>query len=56
MRELKAKYGLKGIALSGFGHEADRIRSLDAGFVLHLTVREKVKRRDRKKEREREIV
>jgi CheY-like chemotaxis protein len=37
MQELSAKYGLRGIALSGFGMEADVRRSEEAGFLLHLT-------------------
>jgi PAS domain S-box-containing protein len=37
MRELSALYGLKGIALTGFGMEEDIKRNLEAGFVAHLT-------------------
>jgi two-component system CheB/CheR fusion protein len=37
MREVSNRYGLKGIALSGFGTEEDVQRSLAAGFVAHLT-------------------
>jgi two-component system CheB/CheR fusion protein len=37
MRELSRHYGLKGIALSGYGMEDDRDRSLRAGFSRHLT-------------------
>jgi PAS domain S-box-containing protein len=37
MRELSAQYGLKGIALTGFGMEDDIKRNLEAGFVAHLT-------------------
>jgi CheY-like chemotaxis protein len=37
MRELSARYGLKGIALSGYGMEEDVQRSRAAGFDLHLT-------------------
>jgi CheY-like chemotaxis protein len=37
MREVSTRYGLKGIALSGFGTEEDVQRSLAAGFVAHLT-------------------
>lgn len=33
---VKARYGLHGIALSGFGEEADRAASLAAGFDEHL--------------------
>lgn len=36
MRVLKSTYGLQGIALSGYGMEADRARSRDAGFDAHL--------------------
>jgi CheY-like chemotaxis protein len=34
---LKSRYGLQGIALSGFGMEEDVRRSREAGFELHLT-------------------
>ena len=37
MRTLREKYGLTGIALSGYGAEQDAIRSREAGFVEHLT-------------------
>jgi CheY-like chemotaxis protein len=37
MRELAATYGLRGIALSGFGMEDDVQRAADAGFSRHLT-------------------
>jgi two-component system, chemotaxis family, CheB/CheR fusion protein len=37
MRELAQRYGLKGIALSGYGMEEDLRRSLEAGFEKHLT-------------------
>ena len=37
MRELAARYGLKGIALSGYGMEEDLRRSREAGFERHLT-------------------
>ena len=37
MPELKSRYGLQGIALSGFGMEEDIRRSREAGFELHLT-------------------
>ena len=37
MRELAARYGLRGIALSGYGSEEDVRRSLEAGFTRHLT-------------------
>jgi PAS domain S-box-containing protein len=37
MRELVRRYHLKGIALSGYGMEEDRQKSLQAGFARHLT-------------------
>jgi PAS domain S-box-containing protein len=37
MRELSRRYGLHGIALSGYGMEADIRRSREAGFECHLT-------------------
>jgi CheY-like chemotaxis protein len=37
MAEIKAKYALKGIALSGYGMEADIKRSEEVGFSAHLT-------------------
>jgi CheY-like chemotaxis protein len=37
MRELVRLYGLKGIALSGYGMEEDIRRSREAGFARHLT-------------------
>jgi two-component system CheB/CheR fusion protein len=37
MRELVSRYGLRGIALSGYGTEDDVRRSLEAGFLRHLT-------------------
>jgi CheY-like chemotaxis protein len=37
MRELSGTYGLKGIALSGYGMEEDVLRSREAGFSKHLT-------------------
>ncbi len=37
MRELAGRYGLKGIALSGYGMEDDLRRSREAGFARHLT-------------------
>jgi CheY-like chemotaxis protein len=36
MRELSSQYGLRGIALSGFGMDADIAQSLAAGFSRHL--------------------
>jgi CheY-like chemotaxis protein len=37
MQQLRARYGLKGIALSGYGMEDDVRRSLSVGFCAHLT-------------------
>jgi len=37
MRQTKERYGLRGIALSGFGTDDDRLQSLAAGFEEHLT-------------------
>jgi signal transduction histidine kinase/CheY-like chemotaxis protein len=37
MRQLSSRYGLKGIALSGYGMEEDVLRSREAGFSRHLT-------------------
>ncbi|MBW8875320.1 MAG: PAS domain S-box protein [Acidobacteria bacterium] len=37
MRELTRLYGLRGIALSGYGMEEDVRRSQEAGFLRHLT-------------------
>jgi CheY-like chemotaxis protein len=37
MRELKRRYGLAGIALSGYGMEEDIQQSREAGFDRHLT-------------------
>ncbi len=37
MAELHQRYGVKGIALSGYGMEEDVRRSLEAGFDRHLT-------------------
>jgi PAS domain S-box-containing protein len=36
MRELRERYGLRGIAVSGFGMEEDLRRSHEAGFLEHL--------------------
>jgi signal transduction histidine kinase len=36
MRQLRDQYGLRGIALSGYGQEEDVRESRDAGFVEHL--------------------
>jgi PAS domain S-box-containing protein len=37
MRELTRRYGLSGIALSGYGMEEDLRKSREAGFTFHLT-------------------
>jgi signal transduction histidine kinase len=37
MSELRDNFGLKGIALTGYGMEQDILRSQNAGFVAHLT-------------------
>ena len=37
MSQLRARYGLRGIALSGYGAEEDIARAHQAGFVAHLT-------------------
>ncbi len=37
MTELHRRYGVRGIALSGYGMEEDVRRSLEAGFERHLT-------------------
>ena len=36
MRELRTRMSIRGIALSGFGHEDDIRRSEEAGFQSHL--------------------
>ena len=36
MRHVRERYGLKGIAISGFGMDEDVARSLGAGFAEHL--------------------
>ena len=36
MVELKRRYGIQGIALSGYGAEQDIQRSLEAGFADHM--------------------
>jgi CheY-like chemotaxis protein len=36
MEQLRDRHGLRGIALSGYGREADLARSRAAGFVAHL--------------------
>jgi CheY-like chemotaxis protein len=37
MNTLRTKYGMRGIALSGYGTKEDIARSRQAGFVSHLT-------------------
>ena len=37
MRQLKDRHGLRGVALSGFGMDADIKRSEEAGFLRHFT-------------------
>jgi signal transduction histidine kinase len=37
MSELRGRYNLPGIALTGYGMEEDVARSQDAGFLMHLT-------------------
>jgi len=37
MAELRGRFGLAGIALTGYGMESDIARSHAAGFVIHLT-------------------
>ena len=37
MRKLRDAYGLRGIALTGYGMEEDQVRSNEAGFISHLT-------------------
>jgi PAS domain S-box-containing protein len=37
MRQLRQQYGLKGIAISGYGMEEDIVQSREAGFAHHLT-------------------
>ena len=37
MKELQENYGLKGIALTGYGTEKDISRSRESGFLTHLT-------------------
>ena len=36
MRQLTKDYGLRGIALSGYGMAADRAKTQQAGFLAHL--------------------
>jgi signal transduction histidine kinase len=37
MRALRARYAVKGIAVSGFGMDEDILRSAESGFAKHLT-------------------
>jgi CheY-like chemotaxis protein len=37
MRELGQKYGLRGVAISGYGMEEDLTETKQAGFFAHLT-------------------
>ncbi len=37
MRQLKSRYGMRGVALSGYGMEEDMAQSRQAGFEAHLT-------------------
>ncbi|HEX2101045.1 MAG TPA: ATP-binding protein, partial [Candidatus Synoicihabitans sp.] len=37
MRELHERYGMRGIALTGYGRDEDVARSRSAGFTAHLT-------------------
>jgi DNA-binding response OmpR family regulator len=37
MRDVHAAHALKGVALSGYGTEADIVASREAGFSAHLT-------------------
>ena len=37
MRSVKERHGLRGIAMSGFGRDADIQRCREAGFEVHLT-------------------
>ncbi len=37
MEKLRTTYGLRGIALSGYGMDEDLRRSREAGFSAHLT-------------------
>ena len=46
MRDLAVRYGLKGVALSGYGMQEDVQRSQEAGFFVHLTKPVDVRRLD----------
>ncbi len=37
MKELHARHGIKGVAITGYGMEADVAHAKKAGFALHLT-------------------
>ncbi|MDQ3441941.1 MAG: response regulator [Planctomycetota bacterium] len=37
MRELQQQFGLRGVAISGYGTEDDVARAKDSGFIAHLT-------------------
>ncbi len=37
MRTLRARHGLAGVAISGYGMDEDLLRSREAGFLAHLT-------------------
>ena len=37
MRELSQRYGVRGVAISGYGMEEDRAQTERAGFFAHLT-------------------
>jgi CheY-like chemotaxis protein len=37
MKEMKERYDIRGIALTGYGMEEDIERSQNAGFLVHLT-------------------
>lgn len=37
MRQLKQTFGLRGVAISGYGTEDDILRAQEAGFIAHLT-------------------
>lgn len=36
MRQIRERFGMPGIALSGYGMEEDINQSLDAGFLDHI--------------------
>jgi DNA-binding response OmpR family regulator len=37
MKELHERFGLSGVALTGYGMEADVAQAREMGFILHLT-------------------